>query len=504
MNPVDCIVIGAGPAGCAAASMLARCGRRTLLINRPPTGRAALAESIPPSANRLLLELGMKNAVDAAGFEPWLGNTVWWGSDAPRVESFASGATGYQVERDRFDEVLRAVAVKAGAEILTGLARDVRVARLGGEDLEPALLTIDIDGKLRELNAAMVLDCSGRAGVVAGKGFRQHEASHHTVALSAIWRAQSPWPDAPRGHTLVASHADGWAWSVPTDEHTRYITVMVDPQRSHLTRDASALDVYRAELAKVAPFASLLERASLLEGPFGAHSSPYTSSRFAGEGFLLVGDAGSFIDPLSSFGVKKALASGWLAAITANTILETPSMTDEARAFYEERERAIVESFRKQTAGFAAETTLVDQHPFWEARAEKTTSEVVSSIDFGSDLRSLARDPEVLAAFDDLKRRPVIHLMPGDRVRTALRAAVRGRSIVLEDHLFLPAWPEGVRYLRNIDLLLMLKLAPQHTDVGEMYDAMFKEQPGISLPDFLGALSTLIAKGGLEHTRLSL
>ena len=494
-GPVECLVIGAGPAGCAAASMLARCGRRTLLINRPPTGRPALAESIPPSANRLLIELGMKNGVDAAGFEPWLGNTVWWGSDEPRLESFASGAAGYQVERDRFDEVLRAEAVKAGAEIVTGLVRDVRAARPGFEGGEPALLTIEIDGKLRELTADLVLDCSGRAGVIAGKGFRQHEASHHTVALAAIWRAQPPWPDEHRGHTLVASHADGWAWSVPTDEHTRYITVMVDPQRSHLTRDASALDVYRHELQKVSAFAPLMERASLVQGPFGAHASLYSSSQFVGPGFLLVGDAASFIDPLSSFGVKKALASGWLAAITANTILETPSMADEARAFYEGRERAIVESFREQTAKFASETDA-KEHPFWEARALRPGFE---GRDDDVDPSALAGDHEVLAAFDDLKRRPEIRLAQSDRVRTATRAAVRGRTIVMEDHLFLPAWPDGVRYLRNIDLLLMLRLAPAYRDVGDMYDAMFREQPGISLPDFLGALSTLIASGALEH-----
>ena len=64
----DVLVIGAGPAGCAAARMLASFGHRVLLIDRPSTGRHSLAESIPPSANRLLVELGMKNAVDAAGF----------------------------------------------------------------------------------------------------------------------------------------------------------------------------------------------------------------------------------------------------------------------------------------------------------------------------------------------------------------------------------------------------------------------------------------------------
>jgi len=70
---------------------------------------------------------------------------------------------------------------------------------------------------------------------------------------------------------------------------------------------------------------------------------------------------------------------------------------------------------------------------------------------------------------------------------------------VMEDHLFMPAWPEGVRYLRNIDLLLLMRLAPDHRDVGALYDALSSAQPGVSLPDFLGVLATLITRGALRH-----
>jgi hypothetical protein len=99
----------------------------------------------------------------------------------------------------------------------------------------------------------------------------------------------------------------------------------------------------------------------------------------------------------------------------------------------------------------------------------------------------------------DLRARPDIHLQPGDQVRTGPRAAIRGQQIVMDDHLFTPEWPAGVRYLRNIDLLLMLRQAPEHRDVGALYDAMFQAQPGLSLPDFLGVLSTMIARGALAH-----
>jgi flavin-dependent dehydrogenase len=465
-----------------------------ILVDRPSTGRPALAESIPPSANRLLTELGMKHAVDAAGFQPWLGNTVWWGSEEPRIEPFAAGESGYQVERARFDALLRDVAATAGAQIVSGT---VRVS--GALENQRALRTGDRDERIE---AKIVLDCSGRAGVIACRGFRQAEASHRTVALVGVWRAKSPWPADQRGHTLVVSHADGWAWSVPTAPDVRYFTVMVDPERSHLIRGAPSLDVYLAELRKVTPLVPWLDNAVLESGPWGADASLYGTSQYSGPGFLLVGDAASFIDPLSSFGVKKALASGWLAAITANTILETPAMADEARAFFECRERAVVDSFRQQTARYAADAGDATADPFWEARVGPYVARAGSQAredDDTPDPALLARDPDVISALDDLRRRSDIHLERSDQVRTRPRAAIRDQLIVMDEHLFLPAWPDGVRYLRNIDLLLLVRLAPEHRDVGALYDAMFREQPGVSLPDFLGALSTLIARGALVH-----
>ncbi len=438
----------------------------------------------------------MKNAVDAAGFHPWLGNTVWWGSADARVESFASGDVGYQVERDRFDAVLRGVALNAGAEVSAGVVRDVTILGLDPSFSETSVAAlVEATGTAIEVTAKIVLDCSGRAGVVARKGFRVIEASHRTVALVGVWRADAAWPAGQRGHTLVASHADGWAWSVPTAEDTRYVTVMVDPERSHLSRGVPSIDVYLAELRKVHAFVPLLEQAALIDGPWGADASLYSTEHYAGPGFLLVGDAASFIDPLSSFGVKKALASGWLAAIAANTILKAPDMRDEALTFYARRERAVVDSFRQQTARYAADTIKTSGHPFWEARVDRF-----------ADLAPLkgrsthAEDDSVLAALDDIRRRPEIHLERSDCVSTGPRAAIRGQLIVMEDHLFLPAWPEGIRYLRNIDLLMLLRLAPDHRDVGALYDALFQAQPGVSLPDFLGALSTMIARGALKHT----
>ena len=497
MRRADVIVIGAGPAGCAAAIVLAEAGHDVLLVDRPAGARRALAESIPPSANRLLVELGTDRAVAAAGFQPWTGNTVWWAGAPPRVETFAPEARGYQVERARFDSVLRDVATGAGAQLLTGAVRDVTVPGLDNfSETEPSI-TVDAGGRIAELSAPWVLDCSGRAGMIARKGLRVPEPSHRTVALAGVWRAETTWPPAQEGHTLVASHADGWAWSVPVASGLRYVTVMVDPERSHLTRGASALTVYRAELDKVAPFAAWLAQARLEDGPWGADASLYGARQHAGPGFLLAGDAATFIDPLSSFGVKKALASGWLAGVVAHTLLTAPEMQDAALAFFETRERAIAASFRQQAARYAEDAGV--GHPFWQARASEFAGPEGPA---SEDPSILARDPDVRAALHDLQARPAIDLRIGDHARIEPRPVIRGRTLVLEDHLCLPAWPGGLRYIRNIDLVLVMRLAEAHRDVGDLYEAVVRVQPGVSLPDFLGVLATLLARGGLKHAKM--
>ena len=509
MTDFDVLIVGAGPAGSGAARLLAAWGHRVIVVDRPRKDERTLAESIPPSAKKVLSALGMLTAIEDAGFLPWQGNAVWWspGSDAggPRVESFPPGVAGFQVVRRDFDARLRALAAESGATIESGLVREVAT--------DPPLARIETNGQVRDVTASIVLDCSGRSGVVARQSLRRLDESRHTVALVGVWRLKNEVgtlfrekESRPRFEmeTLVAAQADGWAWSVPVAPDLRYITVMVDPQRTALARGVPAADVYREALARVRAFEPLTRAGSLVEGPWGADASGYWAERYSGPGFLLVGDAASFIDPLSSFGVKKALVSAWLAAIVSHTSLVRPEMKDAALAFFDRRERAIHLSARQQASAFAADAAAQSGHPFWIARAEareQRDNSIDAALDPGADVdaAALAGDPAVLAAFQDLRTRQAVHFRTSERVEIRPRAAVRGREIVLEDHVFLPDWPDGVRYIRDVDLITILRLAPRFPDAGEIAEAYVREHGPVALPDLLGAIATLIAKGALVY-----
>lgn len=491
-EPADVLVIGAGPAGAAAARLLAAWGHDVLVIDRPGSDAGRLAESIPPSANKVLRAVGAFDAVSEAGFLPWRGNTVWWADEPARVETFPGDSPGYQVLRRDFDRGLRDLAVTSGARIEE--ARVVAVHRVDNADAWS--VTAERAGRSDEYRSRIVIDTSGRAGVLARAELRVWDSERRTVALAGSWRRARRWPLEDDSHTLVASYAGGWAWSVPVDRNTRQFTVMVDPTRSDLARDSSSRDVYLAELAKVSPFVPVLAAANLVEGPWGADASEYTSRHYAGPGFLLAGDAGSAINPLSSFGVKKALASGWLAAIAAHTALFDPAMAEEAFAFFDRRERAVVAAAARQASWFALEAAAHTKHPFWLARTE---SPEPSPENVEPDVAELARDPAVLAAFADLRSRSLIRLVQGPAVRIEPRAAVRDRQIVMEPHLVTASWPDGLRYLRGVDLVALLGLAPRHADIGALFEAARSETPHIELPDFLGALSVLVATGAVRH-----
>jgi hypothetical protein len=104
----------------------------------------------------------------------------------------------------------------------------------------------------------------------------------------------------------------------------------------------------------------------------------------------------------------------------------------------------------------------------------------------------LRADARVLAAFEALKSRPSITLRAGTSLRIVERATVHGERVVLEQQLAAPQVPNGIRYCRNVDLLLIAQIAGRYDQVPDLFDAYNRQAPPAPLPDFLGALSTLI------------
>lgn len=432
MRVADVLLVGGGPAGATAARLLAQWGYSVTVLTRNPDARRALAECLPPSTRKLLQYLGIQDAVDSAGFYKTSGNTVWWGDSARRVEFYPDG-WGYQVPRLEFDRLLLDQARAAGATVLTGTATADECNR------------IFFDGK--RLASRFVLDCSGRAGVL-GRTRREKPPRPPAVALCGIWRNEANWDLPDPSHTLVETYENGWAWSVPVKPEIRYVAFMTDRRRPYL-----------GELAKTRAFREIFSRGTLQQPTWGRDASVYRCRQVAGPGFLIVGDAAATLDPLSSFGVKKAIASGWVAATVVNTCLRRPEMETAALQFFEEREREVFESYDRLSA-----TWYGDEGP----------------------------SAELQSALEELRARPSIHLEIATGVARGLRPAIEGQEIVMRDSI------GGIDFATNVHAPRLAELAPQFTQVPDLFQAYNRVCPPVRLPDFLAALSTLIAKGVLK------
>ncbi|MDB4913366.1 MAG: hypothetical protein JWM95_1010 [Gemmatimonadetes bacterium] len=481
----DVVIMGGGPAGASAARCLAAWGRSVALFTRAPSG-PAIAESLPPSCLALFERIGVRAAIERAGFVRATGNTVWWGAEPARTERFGSEALGFQVDRAVFDALLLDEAERAGAVVR-------RKALVRAVSKGPSLhsgrqrVQVEDDGVSVEVEAHWVLDCTGRAGLLARHGVRRPGVHARTLALVGIWEGN--WPLDDDTHTLVESYENGWAWSVPLGAGRRCVTVMVDPATTTVT--AALDDVYRAELARTVHLAALLRSPTLVGHAWARDASSYFSSPVGEDGRLIVGDAASFVDPLSSFGVKKAMASAWLAAVVVNTCLDTGHLIAPALALHESRERGMYDSLMRGSAMLAREATTAHDTAFWSGRTFADSRDGDADV----DVVSLRTDPDVLAAFGEIRRRNSMHLCRADTVTESERPTVRGNRVVLESHLVTPAFERGIRYVRSVDLITLADIACEQNQVGDMYEAYNRVAPTVPLPDFLGALSVLVGKG---------
>lgn len=332
----DTIVIGGGPAGCAYALTMLRRGYRVLLLEKVRFPRFHIGESFLPYTVEILDQLGLLDAVMAKpyAFKPGVELTGIAGN-ARRIDFGEIGdgrrTWAIQVERAEFDKTLLDETAKAGVTVLEeATVTDVDVSADG----RVTGVTYTHDGENHHATAPYLADASGRAGVIAKKlGLRVHDSR---LKMAAVFKhygdldeSQNPGVE---GDTQLGIHQDGWMWAIPLRSDAISIGAVAPMSILQSDRPEAVFDEH---LARVPRIQQRLRGATVLRELKGERNFEYHSERLCGPGYFLVGDAGSFTDPVFSGGVLLALATGRKAGELAADRLAGNVSDDDATTSYE-------------------------------------------------------------------------------------------------------------------------------------------------------------------------
>ncbi len=375
------IVIGGGPGGSTAATLLARQGFDVTLFEREVFPREHVGESLLPASIPILETLGVIDEIKAAGFTPKYGATMVWGRDPEPwswhfAETNATYPHAYQVWRPTFDQMLLRNAARNGVEVHEGR----RVVDISFEAGKPSSVTVEsADGESETLEADWIVDASGQHGFLARRlDLRTHDEFFRNLAVYGYFQGAQRLPEPDTGNIFIEAYEHGWSWAIPLPDDVMSVGVVVDAAwgGSELG-EQSADEFYRQQLSMTNRTASMLEAGELLDAPRIIRDWSYTSQRLVGDGFILVGDAACFIDPLFSSGVHLALSSAVLASAYVTSALRDPEMREPAAEVYTQLYMQQYHQFREMAALFYASNRTSDSY-FWEARRITQSSDDVS------------------------------------------------------------------------------------------------------------------------------
>lgn len=367
----DVVVIGGGPGGSTAATMLARNGLRVLLLERDWFPRDHVGESLLPASVPVLEELGVRPAVEAAGFLHKWGATMVWGSDtAPWSWYFKETNSryphSYQVWRRQFDQLLLENSRSQGVDVREG-HRVVEV--LFQDGAATGVRYITPEGEIRTTTARFVVDASGQAAVTArALGLRQWDTFFQNLAVYAYFTGAQKLPPPDETNIFIESYSKGWLWAIPLHNGQTSVGAVVDSISGQQGIARAGLERFlRDQIAQAPNCAKMLANARLDAGPYAVKDWSYASEKLVGDGYILVGDAACFVDPLFSSGVHLALTAGVLAAAYVTSALEDASIARAAADVYQELYLKEYNQFRDMARLFYSSNLSVDSY-FWEAR----------------------------------------------------------------------------------------------------------------------------------------
>lgn len=356
----DAVVIGGGPAGATVSALLAEQGHSVLVLERDNIPRFHVGESLIPETYWPLQRLGLIDQLKASAYPKKFSVQFisdGWKESAPfyfdEHDPHESSQT-WQVERADFDLMLINNAIDKGATVRSyahvtevlfegDTATGVRVKLQSGDDSESKVI-----------QSKVIIDCSGTSSFLSNRlKLRQPDPILQKATIWTYWKGAYRGPGKDEGATLImqTEGKNSWFWYIPLRDDI--VSVGCTGSLKYMfPKGATAESTYERELERCPALQKRLEGAERCMDFNTTKDYSYRSSQAAGPGWVLCGDAFSFIDPVYSSGVYLALKGGEMVADAVHVALDKNDLSQESLSTWKDEYLAGVENFRKLVYAF--------------------------------------------------------------------------------------------------------------------------------------------------------
>jgi halogenation protein CepH len=332
------IVIGGGPAGSTAGTLLAKSGHRVLLIEREKFPRFHIGESLLPATWEIWQRLGVIDKLyKHFVIKPGVLFTIYNQSEHLFSMSEASDLLykpySFHVRRSDYDQLLLEHARENGVEVWEEMT--VKDVLFDGQRAE-GVLVADKAGQGRRVTSPVVVDATGRDTLLARKlGWIRPDPDLNKVAYFTHYAGGYNEGATAPVFTYIFALEAAWLWYIPLNNDITSVGVVLDMNHPRHRQRESSMALFNEFVQQCPTIVEWLDGAQQVEKVRGIPNISYINEHFTGDGFVMIGDAAMFVDPIFSSGVYLAMRSAQIAADTIDAAFEKGDFSQAFLSCYE-------------------------------------------------------------------------------------------------------------------------------------------------------------------------
>ena len=355
----DVIVVGGGPAGSSIASILSREGCSVVLFEKEEFPRHHIGESLMTDTYWTFQRMGLLEKLKASPFvrkySVQFANPA--GKESRPFYFFEAmhheSAVTWQVTRSEFDKLLIEHAADQGAAVHQG----VGVKQVIFEGDQAVGVEVEMkDGSRHSFHARVVVDATGQSAMLSNKfRWRVRDPKLKKAVLYSYFKGAQREPDLNGGATLVLRTppgSEGWFWYIPLENDITSVGIVANPDYLLKGRGQDLARIFHEEIERCEACYRRVSEGERVDKIYSILDYSYRSKRNAGNGFIIIGDAYGFLDPIYSSGVLLALKMAELAADAIHDAFRHQDFSAARLGQYQEKLDQGIESMRKLVYAF--------------------------------------------------------------------------------------------------------------------------------------------------------